>query len=63
LSWHPHELRHSTVSLLSAAGVPLEQIADVVGHSTTRMTGTVYRHAVTPSVDSHVAPMESLFGS
>ncbi len=29
--WHPHELRHSAVSLLSAAGVPLEQIADAVG--------------------------------
>ena len=33
--WQPRELRHSTVSLLSAAGVPLEQVADVTGHSTT----------------------------
>src|SRR3954470_7925301 len=30
--WHPHELRHSAASLLSAAGVPIEQISDVLGH-------------------------------
>lgn len=28
---HPHLLRHTAVSLLSAAGVPLEQVADVAG--------------------------------
>jgi hypothetical protein len=36
------------VSLLSASGVTLEEVADVTGHSTTRMTGDVYRHAVCP---------------
>ena len=30
--WHPHELRHSAASLLFAAGVPLEEVADVLGH-------------------------------
>ena len=48
--WHPHELRHSTASILSAAGVPLERIADVLGHDGTRMT-LVYRHAVSPTID------------
>jgi integrase len=61
--WHPHELRHSTASLLSAAGVPLEHIADVLGHDGTRMTAQVYRHAVAPTVAAGVAPMECLFGS
>lgn len=61
--WSPNELRHSAVSLLSAAGVPLEQIADLVGHSSTRMTGGVYRHAVADSVAAAVRPMEDLFGS
>jgi integrase len=61
--WHPHELRHSTASLLSAAGVPLEQIADMLGHDGTRMTAQVYRHAVSPSVNAGVAPMESIFGA
>lgn len=48
--WHPHELRHSAASILSASGVPLEEVADVLGHDGTRMTALVYRHAVTPSV-------------
>lgn len=60
---HPHLLRHSAVSLLSAAGVPLEAVADVVGHATTTMTEAVYRHRVSDSVGSHVAAMERLFGS
>jgi integrase len=60
---HPHLLRHSAVSLLSAAGVPLEQVADVAGHATTAMTEGVYRHAVAPSVGAHVAAMDALFGS
>jgi integrase len=60
--WTPKELRHSAASLLSAAGVPLELIADVLGHDGTRMTGAVYRHAVRPSVKAGVEPMERLFG-
>jgi len=43
-TWSPNELRHSAVSILSAAGVPIEQIADQVGHETTRTAQTVYRH-------------------
>lgn len=61
--WHPQELRHSAVSLLSAAGVRLEDVADVVGHSSaSRMTGDVYRHQVHPSVSAAKAPMEAMFG-
>jgi len=60
--WHPHELRHSAASLLSAAGVPLEQIADVLGHHGTRVTAEVYRHSVSPSVSAAAKPMDQLFG-
>lgn len=60
-TWQTRELRHSAVSLLSAAGVPLEQVADVTGHSTTRMTGEVYRHAVRPAVAAAKATMDRLF--
>jgi integrase len=59
-AWHPTELRHSAVSLLSAAGVPLEQVADVMGHATTRMTQEVYRHHVSPTVSAAKVPMEAL---
>ncbi len=61
--WTPRELRHSAASLLSAAGVPLELVSDVLGHDGTRMTAEVYRHAVKPTVDAAVAPMERLFGT
>jgi integrase len=60
--WHPHELRHSAASLLSAAGVPLEEVADVLGHASTRVTSQTYRHATTPTVEAGAEPMERLFG-
>jgi integrase len=41
----PHECRHSFVSLMHAAGVPLERIGDYVGHTSTYMTSR-YRHLV-----------------
>jgi integrase len=35
-TWTPRELRHSFVSLLSDAGVPIEDIARLVGHGSHR---------------------------
>jgi hypothetical protein len=32
----------------------------VAGHASTRITGTVYRHAMTPTVSAHVATMDRL---
>ncbi len=58
--WHPHELRHTAASILSAAGVPLERIADVLGHDGTRMTALVYRHVVSPTIDDAVAMGDAL---
>jgi hypothetical protein len=37
------ELRHSFVSLLSDADVPLENISGLVGHRATTVTETIYR--------------------
>ena len=61
--WAPNELRHSFVSLLHAAGVPLERIADLVGHDGTRMTSGVYRHLVDPVVSHAVDPVNRMFGT
>jgi hypothetical protein len=61
--WTPYEMRHSAASLLSAQGVPLELVANTLGHDGTRMSALVYRHAVTPTVDVAVAPMERLLGN
>jgi integrase len=61
--WSMTELsRHSAASLLSDAGVPLEVIADQLGHNSTRMLEAHYRHQVRPSVSAHVAVMDKLFG-
>lgn len=58
----PYDLRHSCTSLLSAACVPVEQIADILGHPGVRMTAEVYRHRINPVIDSGVEAMEALFG-
>lgn len=58
----PYEMRHTAASLLSDDGVPLEHVADLLGHDGTRMVAQVYRHAVAPTVDVAAARMERLFG-
>lgn len=47
----------STPSLLSAAGVPLEEAMDLLGHVDTRMLERVYRHRIRPAVAAAAAPM------
>lgn len=47
----PVELRHSCASLLADRGVPNEAIADLLGHTTTRMVDATYRHRLRPVVD------------
>lgn len=58
----PNELRHTAATVLSDAGVPLELIADLLGHKNTRMLDQTYRHRVRPSVDIAVETMGALFG-
>jgi integrase len=48
--WTPRELRHSFVSILSAHDVRLESISDLVGHTSTSVTETVYRHEIRPAL-------------
>jgi integrase len=59
--WTPRELRHSFVSLLSDAGVPVEKIARLVGHTGTTTTETVYRHQIRPVVTGGAEVMDQLF--
>lgn len=42
--WHPHELRHSAISIMLGADVPLELVSEVAGHSSIRVTKDVYGH-------------------
>ena len=48
--WTPRELRHSFVSILGADDVRLEDISDLVGHSSTAVTETVYRREIRPAL-------------
>jgi integrase len=59
----PHELRHTAASVLSDRGVPLELIADLLGHVDVTMVSHTYRHRVRPSVDAAVDVMNSVFGT
>lgn len=61
--WHPHELRHTHVSLLSDAGVNLEDISDSVGHKNPVITAAVYRHRIADTVTRAAAAMDRIFGT
>ena len=57
---HPHLLRHATASLLSAAGVPLEDISDTLGHRSVSVTAQIYRHPIAPVRTGHRVAMTAL---
>lgn len=59
--WHPHEQRHTFVSVLSHAGVDIDQIADAAGHINSNVTRTVYRHQLADKVASAATVMDATF--
>jgi integrase len=59
--WTPRELRHSFVSVLSDAGVPVEDISQLVGHSGTTVTELVYRHQLRPVIQTGAKVIDRLF--
>ena len=61
--WTPRELRHSFVSVLSDAGIPVEQISQLVGHRGTTVTELVYRHQLQPVLQTGATVMDQLFRS
>jgi integrase len=61
--WHPHEQRHTFVSVLSDAGVDIELIADAAGHINSTVTREVYRHQISDKVARAAAAMGQDFGT
>ncbi|MCW2864823.1 MAG: hypothetical protein JWP48_6531, partial [Actinoallomurus sp.] len=59
--WVPRELRHTFVSLLSAHGITIEKIADLVGHAGTSTTEAVYRHQLKPVITGGAEIMDKIF--
>jgi len=55
------ELRHSFVSLLSDADVPIEHISRLVGHSSTTTTETIYRKQIRPVIIHGADIMDRIF--
>jgi integrase len=60
-NWTPRELRHSFVSIMSDNGVPIETIADLVGHASTAVTEEVYRHQLKPVITRGAETMNTIF--
>jgi integrase len=61
--WQPRELRHTFVSVLSDAGIDIEQIADAAGHVSSNVTRTVYRHQIADVVARAAEAMDRVFGT
>jgi integrase len=59
--WTPRELRHSFVSLLSDNGLPIDEIARLVGHSSPAVTELVYRQQIRLVVQSGAVIMDRIF--
>ncbi|MEV4182657.1 tyrosine-type recombinase/integrase [Streptosporangium canum] len=59
--WTPLEMRHSFASLLSDSGVPLEDIARLVGRSGTAVTEAVYRKQIRPALIGGAEAMDRIF--
>ena len=61
--WTPREMRHSFVSLLSDDGMPIEQIARLMGHTSTAVTETVYRQQIRPVMVEGAEVMDRIFAA
>jgi integrase len=55
------ELRHSFVSLMSSSGVPVEEIARLAGHPSSRTIEIVYRRELRPVLTTGAEAMDRLF--
>jgi len=59
--WVPRELRHTFVSITSAGGVPVEEIARVAGHKQTSTTELIYRRELRPVISTGAEVMDKVF--
>lgn len=58
--WTPRDLRHTFVSLMSADGVPIEEVARLAGHNQTSTTELVYRHELRPVITTGAEVMDRI---
>jgi hypothetical protein len=46
---------------MSHNGVPIQDISDTVGHKSTHVTETVYRHVIVPAIRGGATVMDRIF--
>ena len=61
--WVPRELRHTFVSIMSAGGVPVEEIARLAGYHQSSTTELVYRRELRPVITTGAEIMDRIFSS
>lgn len=62
--WTPRELRHTFVSLLSDSGLLVDQIAQLIGHTSgSQVTERIYRKQLRPVIQTGATTMDTLFGA
>jgi site-specific recombinase XerD len=59
----PRELRHTFVPLLSDNGMAIEEMSPLVGHSSSNVTETVYRHQIRPVITVGAEAMDKIFAN
>ena len=59
--WVPKELRTSIVSMMSYQGVPVEEIARLAGHASSRTTEVVYRRELRPVITTGAEIIDQIF--
>lgn len=61
--WHPHEQRHTFVSVLSDAGESIESIAAAAGHQSPGTTKRVYWHSISPEITAAATAMDGVLST
>jgi len=46
---------------MSSNGVPIQDISDTLGHKSTHVTETVYRHVIVPEIRGGATVMDGIF--
>ena len=59
--WVPTELRTSFVSMMSYRGVPVEEIARLAGHASSRTTEVIYRRELRPVITTGAEAIDQIF--
>ena len=59
--WVPKELRTLFVSMMSYQGVPVEEIARLAGHASSRTTEVIYRRELRPVITTGAEVMDQIF--